>query len=122
MTRLSEPLVQTSIQSYMFYQLKWFDPTLPDSVISGQAGVLHASFTAAQFLTAMLWGRIADSSLFGRKTVLLIGLAGTCLSCIGFAFSTSFGQALFFRCLGGITNGNVGVLRTMISETVREKK
>ncbi|KAL2198166.1 major facilitator superfamily domain-containing protein [Corynascus similis CBS 632.67] len=70
----------------------------------------------------MLWGRIADSSLFGRKTVLLIGLAGTCLSCIGFAFSTSFGQALFFRCLGGITNGNVGVLRTMISETVREKK
>lgn len=41
MTRLSEPLVQTSIQSYMFYQLKWFDPTLPDSVISGQAGVLQ---------------------------------------------------------------------------------
>lgn len=37
-----------------------------------------ASFTAAQFLTAMLWGRIADSSQFGRKTVLLIGLGGTC--------------------------------------------
>ncbi|KAL2162375.1 hypothetical protein VTH06DRAFT_7288 [Thermothelomyces fergusii] len=122
MTRLSEPLVQTSIQSYMFYQLKWFDPTLPDSVISGQAGLLQASFTAAQFLTAMLWGRLADSSLFGRKTVLLIGLSGTLLSCIGFAFSTSFPQALFFRCLGGMTNGNVGVLRTMISEIVIEKK
>ncbi|KAL2187071.1 MFS general substrate transporter [Thermothelomyces heterothallicus CBS 203.75] len=70
----------------------------------------------------MLWGRLADSSLFGRKTVLMIGLAGTLLSCIGFAFSTSFPQALFFRCLGGMTNGNVGVLRTMISEIVREKK
>jgi hypothetical protein len=41
LSRLSEPLVQTSIQSYMFYQLKWFDPTLPDSVISGQAGLLQ---------------------------------------------------------------------------------
>ncbi len=41
LARLSEPLVQTSIQSYMFYQLKWFDPTLPDSVISSQAGILQ---------------------------------------------------------------------------------
>ncbi|KAH6617252.1 major facilitator superfamily domain-containing protein, partial [Chaetomium tenue] len=70
----------------------------------------------------MLWGRIADSGRVGRKTVLMIGLAGTLLSCVGFAFSTSFGQALFFRSIGGITNGNVGVLRTMISETVKEKK
>jgi len=96
LARLSEPLVQTSIQSYMFYQLKWFDPSLPDSVISSQAGILQcvsllcavaqgvvnshrlsASFTAAQFITAMMWGRIADSSLFGRKTVLMIGLGGT---------------------------------------------
>ncbi|KAK3294967.1 major facilitator superfamily domain-containing protein [Chaetomium fimeti] len=122
LARLSEPLVQTSIQSYMFYQLKWFDPALSDAVISGQAGMLHASFTAAQFLTAMLWGRIADSGRFGRKTVLMIGLAGTLLSCVGFAFSTSFQQALFFRSLGGITNGNVGILRTMISEIVKEKK
>jgi hypothetical protein len=41
LTRLSEPLVQTSIQSYMFYQLRWFDPSLPDSVISSQAGILQ---------------------------------------------------------------------------------
>ncbi|RYO89321.1 hypothetical protein DL766_005161 [Monosporascus sp. MC13-8B] len=122
LARLSEPLAQTSLQSYVFYQLKWFDPNLPDSVISGQAGVLNASFTAAQLFTALIWGRVADSPGFGRKTVILIGLLGTFLSCIGFGFSTSFYQALFFRCLGGATNGNVGVLRTMISETVREKK
>ncbi|TDZ30677.1 putative membrane protein [Colletotrichum spinosum] len=122
LTRLSEPLVQTSLQSYMFYQLRWFDPGLSDSVIASQAGVLHASFTAAQFVTAMIWGRLADSKRFGRKTVLIIGLLGTCMSCVGFGFSRSFAQALFFRCIGGATNGNVGVLRTMISEIVREKK
>lgn len=62
----------------MFYQLKWFDPTLPDSTISSQAGILNASFTAAQFFTAMIWGRVADSAWAGRKTVILIGLLGTC--------------------------------------------
>ncbi|KAK3349465.1 major facilitator superfamily domain-containing protein [Lasiosphaeria hispida] len=70
----------------------------------------------------MMWGHLADSRRFGRKTVLLIGLTGTMISCIGFGFSTTFWQALFFRSLGGITNGNVGVLRTMISEIVKEKK
>ncbi|UKZ46454.1 hypothetical protein TrVGV298_000657 [Trichoderma virens] len=122
MARMSEPLVQTSLQAYMFYQLKWFNPSLPDSTISSQAGVLHASFTAAQFLTAMMWGRIADSKRVGRKTVLLIGLLGTSISCLGFGFSTTFWQALLFRTIGGATNGNIGVMRTMISEIIREKK
>ncbi|KAM3512146.1 hypothetical protein MY11210_004210 [Beauveria gryllotalpidicola] len=122
LSRLSEPLVQTSLQAYMFYQLKWFDPELPDSTIATQAGIMHASFMAAQFVTALLWGRVADSRRAGRKTVLLIGLVGTSLSSLGFGFSTTFWQALVFRTLGGATNGNIGVMRTMISEIVREKK
>lgn len=109
-------------QAYLFYQLKWFDPSLPDSTISSQAGVLHASFMAAQFVTAMIWGRVADSPRFGRKSVLLVGLLGTSLSCLGFGFATTFWQALVFRTLGGATNGNIGVMRTMISEIIREKK
>ncbi|EFX03310.1 major facilitator superfamily transporter [Grosmannia clavigera kw1407] len=113
LARLSEPLVQTSLQSYMFYQLRSFDPSLPDSTIASQAGILNASFTATQFLTAMLWGQLADSPRFGRKHVLMIGLSGTMLSCLGFGFSQSFWQALFFRSLGGATNGNIGVLRTI---------
>ncbi|POR31846.1 Major facilitator superfamily transporter [Tolypocladium paradoxum] len=122
LARMSEPLVQTSLQAYMFYQLRWFDPSLPDATIASQAGVLHASFMAAQFLTALLWGRVADSRRAGRKTVLLIGLLGTSASCVGFGFSTTFWQALLFRTLGGMTNGNIGVMRTMISEIIREKK
>ena len=97
LARLSEPLVQTSLQvgetiqftgrsncliihlqqAYMFYQLKSFDETLPDSTIATQAGLLASSFTGAQFLTAMMWGRISDSDRGGRKLVLLIGLSGT---------------------------------------------
>ncbi|KAM0723765.1 hypothetical protein Q7P37_000755 [Cladosporium fusiforme] len=124
--RLSEPLTQQGLQSYMFYQLKSF--TLPngdapsDSTVAKQAGVLAASFTGAQFLTAMMWGRLADSETFGRKRVILIGLLGTAVGSLGFGFSKSFAAAVFWRCLGGILNGNIGVMRTMISEIVREKK
>jgi MFS family permease len=68
---------------------------------------------AAQFLTAMMWGKIADSPRAGRKVVLLVGLVGTCVSCVGFGFSKTFVQALCFRTIGGATNGNIGVMRTM---------
>ena len=122
LARLSEPLTQTSLQAYMFYQLKSFDPSLPDSAIASQAGILQGSFTAAQFFTAILWGRAADSEWGGRKKVLLVGLFGTCLSCVGFGFSRSFLQAAIFRTMGGALNGNVGVMRTMISEIIKEKK
>jgi MFS family permease len=122
LARLSEPLAQTSLGSYLFYQLQSFDPSLPDSTISYQAGVINAAFPAAQFLTAMLWGRIADAEYGGRKRVLYIGLLGTMLSIIGFGFSHSFPMAVAFRCLGGVLNGNIGVMRTMISEIIKEKK
>ncbi|OQD70597.1 hypothetical protein PENDEC_c022G00086 [Penicillium decumbens] len=102
--RLSEPLTQTSLQAYMFYQLKSFDPSLPDSTISAQAGILQGSFTAAQFLTAFWWGRLADAGW------------------IGFGFSRSFISAAVFRTLGGLLNSNVGVMRTMIAEIIAEKK
>ncbi|CAD6444654.1 6ad748d0-e784-45cb-8bc6-8d9bdf14791b [Sclerotinia trifoliorum] len=118
--RLSEPLVQTSLRSYLFYQLKSFDPSLPDSVIASQAGIMAGSFALAQLTTAMLWGRFSDRS--GRKRVLLIGLGGTAFSCLGFGFAQNFWQALVFRMIGGALNGNVGVMRTMISEIVKEKK
>ena len=122
LARLSEPLTQTSLQAYMFYQLKSFNPSLPTSTISAQAGMLQSSFTAAQFVTAIMWGRMADAEWCGRKRVLLIGLAGTGISCVGFGFSRTFWQAMVLRTLGGSLNGNVGVMRTMISEIIEEKR
>ncbi|KPM43166.1 hypothetical protein AK830_g3408 [Neonectria ditissima] len=120
--RLAEPLSERSLTSYLFYQLKWFDPSLEDSEIAQQAGYLTAVFAAAQCITSMWWGHAADSTLFGRKRVLLIGLVGTTLSAIGMGFSTSIRFAFFFRFLAGALNGNVGVLRTMVSEVIVDKR
>lgn len=120
--RLSEPLTQTSLQAYMFYQLRSFDQSLPDSTISAQAGMLQACFTAAQFFSSVFWGRLADTDCIGRKRVLIIGLLGTSISCLGFGFSRSFATAAVFRTLGGILNSNIGVMRTMIAEMIEDKK
>lgn len=81
---------------------------------------MQSAFAASQLCTAMVWGRLSDQR--GRKGVIQFGLIGAMLSCIGFGFSKSFAQAIVFRCLGGALNGNVGVMRTMISEIIREKK
>lgn len=120
--RLSEPLSQTSLLAYMFHQLKSFDPSQSDATVSTQVGILQGSFTAAQFLTAVWWGRLADAAWMGRKRVLLIGLLGSGISCLGFGFSRSFAAAVVSRTLGGLLNSNVGVMRTMIAEIIQEKK
>lgn len=105
-SRLAEPLTQTSLQSYMFYQLKSFDASQTDAQISAQAGMLAAAFTFAQFITAIPWGRAADNELIGRKMVLMIGLLGTMISAVGFGFSRSFYAAVFFRSLGGAVSAS----------------
>lgn len=81
---------------------------------------MQGCFALAQLSTAMLWGRVSDR--YGRKIVLFIGLSGTCISCVGFGLATTFWHAMIWRMLTGALNGNVGVMRTMISEIVREKK
>lgn len=120
--RVFDFLQIASLQAYMFYQLKSFDESLSDSDVSTQAGMLQGAFTAAQFATAIPWGRVADAEWGGRKFVLLVGLLGTAVSCLGVAFSTSFAQAVFWRSFGGAINGTVGIIRTMIAENVKEKK
>lgn len=122
LARLSEPLSERSLSAYMFYQLRWFSPEASEATIASQGGILTAAFAAAQFLTAVWWGRAADTPWIGRKRVLLVGLFGTFLASLGIGFSTSFGFALFCRLMAGFLNGNIGVMRTMISEIIKEKK
>lgn len=120
--RFVDFLQVASLQAYVFYQLKSLDDSLSDAEISSQAGWLQGSFTGAQVLTAILWGKAADARWGGRKLVLLIGLFGTAISCIGYGFATSFYWAVFWRVIGGGINGTVGIIRTMIAEITVERK
>lgn len=122
MARLAEPLSERSLTSYLFYQLQWLNPDLDPAEIPKQAGYLTAVFAAAQCLTSVWWGHAADNPSLGRKRVLMIGLVGSAMSALGMAFSTSLYAAFFFRFCAGALNGNIGVLRTMVSEIVVDKR
>ncbi|TFB05264.1 putative membrane protein [Trichoderma ghanense] len=122
LSRLVDFLQVASLQAYVFFQLKAFDDSLSDAQISQQAGILQGCFTGAQVMTAILWGKAADASWCGRKRVLLIGLAGTAVSCLGYGFARTFFWAAFWRAFGGAVNGTVGIIRTMIAEITKEKK
>ncbi len=84
------------------------------------AGMLITAFAFAEFSTGMLWGRVSD--WIGRKPVLILGLCGTALSMVLFGFARSLPTAILARALGGLLNGNVGVLQTTVAELVTKKE
>jgi len=100
----------TSFQTVCYYQLKSFDPSLSEQTLSWQSGIALGSFSGAQIFTSMIWGRIADSDWCGRKRVLIIGLFGTGLSCVGLAFSKSFLNVVVFRFLAGASHVTIGTM------------
>lgn len=120
MCRFAEPLSSTSVLSYLFYLLQSFDKNLTASEISRQAGYLVTSFALGQFMTGTMWGTVSDR--IGRKKVLMIGLFGTVFGTMAFGFAQKLWIVILARTACGLVNGNIGVLRTMVSEIVVEKK
>lgn len=91
----------------------------PDQ-IALYAGMITSSFTFAEFTAGAFWGRMSDK--FGRKIVLLIGLIGTAISLVMFGFAPNLATAMVARALGGVLNGNLGVIYTMVSEISTKKQ
>lgn len=118
--RLVEPISQTSVLSYLYYFLHSLDPSLPPAMLSRQAGYLASAFAVCMFLTGWFWGRVADK--IGRKKVVLIGLTSTAVASIVFGFSESYRGLVVARCLAGLMDANIAILRTMITETVVDRK
>ena len=97
-------------------------------------------YFAAEAATILQWSRLSDC--IGRKPVLLCGLLGTIISIILFGLSRSFWTLVFryvfstdlsgfsndallikshtSRCLNGMLNGNIGVIKSMLAELTDE--
>ncbi|KKZ63824.1 hypothetical protein EMCG_01929 [[Emmonsia] crescens] len=115
--RLAEPIALTSIFPYSWIMVRDFHIGR-ESDASFYAGILISAFALAESLTGMFWGGLSDR--VGRKPILLFGCVGTMLSLLIVGFSTSFWVALLGRIMGGILNGNVGVIQTMVGELVKK--
>ncbi|MCJ1420945.1 hypothetical protein MMC32_007305 [Xylographa parallela] len=121
MCRLSEPLSNTCLLPYLYYLMRSLQSSSStSSETSGLAGIVVALFAISQFATSMPWAHLADR--WGRKRVIVIGLVGSIISNLGFGFARSIPALMFWRLVAGAANGNIGVMRTMTAEIVKEKR
>jgi MFS family permease len=113
--RLAEPIALTSIFPYAWALVKDFHIGNEEHA-SFYSGILISAFSLAEALMGTYWGALSDR--IGRKPVLMIGSLGTMLSMLMVGMAPNFGVALFGRALGGLLNGNIGVIQTMVGELV----
>ncbi|KAL8700563.1 MAG: hypothetical protein Q9201_005378 [Fulgogasparrea decipioides] len=115
--RLAEPVALASCFPYAWVMVRDFNVG-DKSNASFYAGIFISAFALAESLTGLFWGGFSDR--VGRKPVLLSGCAGTMLSMLIVGFSTNFWVALAGRVVGGLLNGNIGVIQTMVGELVQK--
>ncbi len=78
-------------------------------------GILISSFSIAQFATAPLWGKVSDR--FGRRPVLLIGLAAAGFAYIVFGLASAIWLLLLSRAVQGAGGGTTGVVQAYVGDS-----
>jgi multidrug resistance protein len=76
--------------------------------------VLVSAFTAAQLLSAPLWGRFSDR--YGRRPALIVGLGSAAIAYVVFGFATSIWLILLSRIVQGAGGGTVGVIQAYVAD------
>lgn len=80
---------------------------------------IFGSFTAAQLLSAPLWGRFSDK--YGRRPALLVGLTASAIAYVVFAFAGSIWLLLLSRVVQGAGGGTVGVIQAYVADSVEQE-
>ncbi|CAK5278600.1 unnamed protein product [Mycena citricolor] len=113
--QLAEPLASQVIYPFVNKLVGELPITGGDpEKIGYYAGLIESLFFVTEAFTVLHWSRLSDR--IGRKPVLLVGLFGLTFSMISFGMSKSYWAIVVSRCLAGLLNGNVGVIKSMMGE------
>ncbi|KAI0364558.1 MFS general substrate transporter [Pilatotrama ljubarskyi] len=116
---LAEPITSHCIYPFINQLISELDITGGDEKKVGYyVGMIQSIFFAMEALFVFQWSRLSDH--IGRKPVLLIGVAGLCVSMICFGLSRTFWGLVVSRSLVGLLNGNTGVTKSMMGEITDE--
>ena len=77
-------------------------------------GIFISSNAFAALLFIPIWGWLSDK--YGRKPILVISQAGTCVSFLILGLSNSISIILFARILDGMFGGQIPVIRAYITD------
>ncbi len=80
-------------------------------------GLIIASFSVAQLLSAPLWGRFSDR--YGRRPALLVGLGASAAAYAVFAMASSVWLLFASRIIQGAGGGTTGVAQAYVADTIR---
>jgi len=84
-------------------------------------GLVMATYSLAQFLSAPFWGRTSDRT--GRRPVLLVTLFGGSMAYLMLAFADSLWMLFAARALGGFMAGNISAAFGYVADiTTRESR
>tara|TARA_R110000772_G_scaffold268561_1_gene396143 strand:+ start:34362 stop:35567 length:1206 start_codon:yes stop_codon:yes gene_type:complete len=84
-------------------------------------GLLMATYSLAQFISAPLWGRLSDHA--GRRPVLLLSLAGAVAAYVWLAFADALWMLFMARTLGGLMAGNISAAFAYMADiTTKENR
>jgi multidrug resistance protein len=78
-------------------------------------GIIVGAHPAMQLVFGPIWGRLSDR--LGRRPILLLGLVGSALSYLIFAFATDLWLLLVSRMMAGIAGANISVAQAYIADT-----
>lgn len=81
------------------------------------AGFLISAFSLCEAASGMFWGSLSDR--IGRKPVIILSCIGTLICLLMTGFAKSFAFCLIGRALGGLLNGSMGVVQTIVGEIVK---
>ncbi|TFK98636.1 MFS transporter [Pterulicium gracile] len=113
--QVAEPITATVIFPFVNQFVRETGITDGDERKTGYyAGMIESLFFVTEALTVYHWGVASDA--YGRKPILLIGLLMLVFSTLGFGLSRTFWAMMIFRALQGITNGNIGVTKSIMAE------
>ena len=77
-------------------------------------GLLGSVYSLSQFVFAPIWGGVSDR--IGRRQTILLTLAGTTLSYVGWFFAGSLPLLIAARLLGGIMAGNLSTVSAVVAD------
>ncbi|EAU85270.2 major facilitator superfamily transporter [Coprinopsis cinerea okayama7 len=113
--QMCEPICSQSIYPYINELVSGLEIIGGDiRKVGYYAGLIESLFFATEAITVLQWSRTSD--VIGRKPVILIGMIGTMISMLLFGLSRTFWTLVVSRCLTGLLNGNIGVLKSAMGE------